>query len=300
MRCVVPRLACLTPDPECCDGSDETDGKVRCPNVCQQQAKVHRRENERLAKIHSAGSKVRDSYISAAKKDAKKARKRLAELERQVGDAQTQEQQLRSAADAAEREGKLSTEQKMQTRACAGVGMEADGAALYIALQKRKEALAHLRERGEAIFGELRVAAGFMDRVAQADDSKAIQDAVEAYRMWLRSSFGDVKDPLPLAEKLAEIEADGAWPVERLDQLDDEDLLELMESGPVVEQAAEPDESAPICACRSGAAADRSVPCAVVPPRQPRAFVRAVRDAYCGLPRSHPGDTGIWQLAEES
>lgn len=37
-------------DPECCDGSDEYDGKVVCPNVC---AKVGKEYRKKMAEIEN-------------------------------------------------------------------------------------------------------------------------------------------------------------------------------------------------------------------------------------------------------
>ncbi len=40
-------------EPECCDGSDEYDGKVECPNVCKKVGAEYRKLAEQLAKTRS-------------------------------------------------------------------------------------------------------------------------------------------------------------------------------------------------------------------------------------------------------
>lgn len=40
----------LLSDPECCDGSDETDGKVQCPDIC---AKVGKEYNKRMTELEN-------------------------------------------------------------------------------------------------------------------------------------------------------------------------------------------------------------------------------------------------------
>lgn len=58
-------------DPECCDGSDETDGQIHCPNICKQVGAEARKERERIRAIEKEGSKLLQGYINHGK-NAKK------------------------------------------------------------------------------------------------------------------------------------------------------------------------------------------------------------------------------------
>ncbi|KAF9913104.1 hypothetical protein EC991_003563 [Linnemannia zychae] len=65
-------------DPECCDGSDETDGN--CPNICEQVGAVARKERERLEKIHKEGNKIRKEYVAFGQNSKKRLREQLDKL----------------------------------------------------------------------------------------------------------------------------------------------------------------------------------------------------------------------------
>ncbi|KAI1316738.1 hypothetical protein EDD11_009554 [Mortierella claussenii] len=54
-------------DQECCDGSDEYNRIVECPNICEQVGAEARKERERLRKALKKGSKVRDNYVAFGK-----------------------------------------------------------------------------------------------------------------------------------------------------------------------------------------------------------------------------------------
>ncbi|KAG0256346.1 hypothetical protein BG011_004615 [Mortierella polycephala] len=54
-------------DPECCDGSDEFDGRIHCPNVCDEVGVEARKEQERVRRIQEEGSRLRKGYIQHGK-----------------------------------------------------------------------------------------------------------------------------------------------------------------------------------------------------------------------------------------
>ncbi|GJJ68775.1 protein kinase C substrate 80K-H [Entomortierella parvispora] len=50
-------------DPECCDGSDEYNGAIHCPNVCDEVGAEAGLERERVRAIEAEGSRLRKVYI---------------------------------------------------------------------------------------------------------------------------------------------------------------------------------------------------------------------------------------------
>lgn len=53
--------------PDCCDGSDEYDGKVKCPNTCWEAGKVARDRLLKKISTYKEGAKLRKLEIEQAK-----------------------------------------------------------------------------------------------------------------------------------------------------------------------------------------------------------------------------------------
>ncbi|KAK4054515.1 glucosidase II [Microbotryomycetes sp. JL201] len=71
-------------DPECCDGSDETDGKVSCPNVCQRVGYEHKRKLAEEARKVRVGASLRNDYIAFGQKEKAKLENEVQSLEREI------------------------------------------------------------------------------------------------------------------------------------------------------------------------------------------------------------------------
>jgi protein kinase C substrate 80K-H len=105
-------------DPECCDGSDEYDGKVKCPNVCSSVGKAHRKRTQEAENIQRAGSKIRDKYIRDREKALEGLVAEIAKLEIEVEVAREKEQKAKAALDTAEAMDSKIIEQKKASREC--------------------------------------------------------------------------------------------------------------------------------------------------------------------------------------
>src|SRR5579859_3903095 len=96
-------------DPLCCDGTDEYDSDISCPNTCKALGQAARRRAEEDAKISLRGWKTRQTYVDRA---AKKKAELVAEKERlqtQIVAAEQKQQSLKEVLDKAEiLEGKVS------------------------------------------------------------------------------------------------------------------------------------------------------------------------------------------------
>lgn len=68
-------------DPECCDGSDEFNGTVQCPNVCERVGKEAKVERDRVRQVEKEGSKIRQGYIAYGTGAKKKLQEQLSSLQ---------------------------------------------------------------------------------------------------------------------------------------------------------------------------------------------------------------------------
>ncbi|KAF9081034.1 hypothetical protein BGX23_001377 [Mortierella sp. AD031] len=75
-------------DEECCDGSDETDGQIHCPNVCEEVGSKAREENERIQAVQNEGARLRRGYIKYGKANKVSLNKELEALQGQVDEVQ--------------------------------------------------------------------------------------------------------------------------------------------------------------------------------------------------------------------
>lgn len=96
-------------DPACCDGSDEYDGQITCPNTCKEQGAQARKAAEEKAKTALRGWKTRNSYIDLAKRKKAEFEAEIRRLKNQIAAAEEKEGELKVLLDRAEtRESKVS------------------------------------------------------------------------------------------------------------------------------------------------------------------------------------------------
>ncbi|KAF9383603.1 hypothetical protein CPB97_006337 [Podila verticillata] len=101
-------------DPECCDGSDETDGQIHCPNICKQVGAEARKEHERVRAIEKEGSKLLQGYINYGK-NAKKGLS--AKVDKLKTEALTIKQKAETCKDALDKADAALQEQLESTKA---------------------------------------------------------------------------------------------------------------------------------------------------------------------------------------
>ena len=95
-------------DPACCDGSDEYDGQIACPNTCKELGIAARKAAEEDAKVAAKGWKTRKIYVETAKRKKAQLEAELAKLKEQIVAAEQNEAELKGALDKAEaRETKI-------------------------------------------------------------------------------------------------------------------------------------------------------------------------------------------------
>ncbi|CAJ0896174.1 13612_t:CDS:10 [Entrophospora sp. SA101] len=80
-------------EPECCDGSDEYDGKVQCPNVCKKVGEEYRKHVEGLIKIQTEGVRKKQEYIEYGRKLREEREANLNRLKTELEAAKTRVQE---------------------------------------------------------------------------------------------------------------------------------------------------------------------------------------------------------------
>jgi hypothetical protein len=96
-------------DPLCCDGSDEYDGQITCPNTCREIGARARKEAAENAKRFEEGGKIRQSYIEKAKQKKNELEAERDRLITMIAVAEEKERDLKVVLERAEiRESKVS------------------------------------------------------------------------------------------------------------------------------------------------------------------------------------------------
>lgn len=205
---------------DCCDGSDEAEGKTQCPDVCKKENKVYRKEKAQREKVHSAGVKIREQYISSAAKDREFHETALARLRGELAVAQEIEAQLKRALEAAESMNSWFEQQKRSSP-------------LFAQLELRQSTLRAQREALDSVLGELRVVGNMLDRLGPDTTKEDIDNVRDSFRTWLGRTFDqDDEREATLEEKLATLLKTGELTDEELQTLINEDPLSLLDGAP--------------------------------------------------------------------
>lgn len=69
---------------DCCDGSDEYDSGMACPNTCEELGRRAREEEERQKRLQLEGHGKRLEYSKQGKQKREEKISRRSELEREV------------------------------------------------------------------------------------------------------------------------------------------------------------------------------------------------------------------------
>lgn len=222
-------------DPECCDGSDESDGKVHCPNRCDKVGKEYRKKMTELENLRRAGGKIRDKYIADGRKEKENLEAEIAKLEVEVQVATENEARLKQELTRAETSDKAVIDAKIKTP-------------LYAKLTDRQQAIKTLQDKNAALRAELQTLTLLLDDLAKGYNPNyqdmAVKGAVVAYKEWrgiaapaAKEEEGDAAEANNIDQlageniKLSELLDEGEWSVDKLSALLSEDPLDIMDGG---------------------------------------------------------------------
>ncbi|KDN36198.1 hypothetical protein K437DRAFT_260198 [Tilletiaria anomala UBC 951] len=223
-------------DPECCDGSDEYDAKVQCPDTCGKMGKEYRNHMAQQENTRRAGAKIRAKYISDAKKKVSALQADAAKLTDALARARDAEAKSKAALEYAENADKETTARKKAMP-------------LYGTLTQFQSALHALSTRNSELTQELEQLTNLLDDLAKGYNPNyqdmAVKGAVMAYASWRRDNAGGgapdaAGDEAPSeghaggladepAARLERLKNPGEWPVDKVFELADQDVLELMD-----------------------------------------------------------------------
>lgn len=228
-------------DPECCDGSDERDGKVHCPNVCKEANKQYQAKKDEEARIQRVGSKLRGDWSRVGLKEKSKIEKNIVKLEAEISVLREKEQNLRIILDRIESSEATEIERKKASK-------------MYQRLAEHQKAIESLRKHRAYLQQQIGDLTGLMVELKKTFNPNyqdmAVLGAVRAFDDWRRANGYEINEPDPVnpgGEKAAE-----AAPVEAVEVdfddlgedylkgLEEEDILSLltdMETSPSQEAA---------------------------------------------------------------
>lgn len=235
-------------DPECCDGSDEYDGKISCPNVCAKVGKEYRKRKQEQENLRRAGAKVRAGYIRETKHNLETLQAEVASLEVEIEVAREVERTRKLELEKAERADQAIIELKKKSP-------------LYATLRAHQDGLKALQDREDVLKEELQRLTSLLDDLSSGYNPNyqdmAVKGAVMAYRSWRKggqeeaegagveatgdedevASSDTVADTskdssaAPVGEniRLQELLDEGSWPRSKIYELHSKETLELMD-----------------------------------------------------------------------
>jgi alpha 1,3-glucosidase len=172
-------------DPECCDGSDETDGKVHCPNRCAEVNKAYRAEKDEEARIRRVGSKIRKDWSKAGLKDRRAIEKNIEKLKSELVGLQEREQQLRDVLDKVEKSEASDIERKKASRVYQRIGEH------QTAIQSLRKHRAYLQNQ----IGELSALLSDLKKSFNPNyQDMAVLGSVRAFDEWRRKNGYEITD----------------------------------------------------------------------------------------------------------
>lgn len=99
-------------DPECCDGSDEFDGKTACPNRCKEVGQAYRKEKAAELAKTQLGSQIRAEYIAFGQREKAEAEQNLVKYTRELEEVEAKERILKRALEQVEAKSGQEIERK--------------------------------------------------------------------------------------------------------------------------------------------------------------------------------------------
>ncbi|BGP24904.1 alpha 1,3-glucosidase, glycoside hydrolase family 31 protein [Rhodotorula toruloides] len=221
-------------DEECCDGSDETDGKALCPNRCAAVNAEYRKQKAEADRKQRVGASVRNDYIKFGVREKAKLEAELEKAQNEIADLQQREQSAKTALEILEQAEAGEIERKKNSQ-------------LYQRIVEMQTVIKALRLHRQNLEGHISDLSGILSDLSR-DFNPNFQDmavlgATRAFRDWKVANGMAVEDgegsesgqqgetAAPPAEKPTEEElvADD-YTDEELKKLEEEDPLSLIDS----------------------------------------------------------------------
>ncbi|KAM0750382.1 hypothetical protein T439DRAFT_326351 [Meredithblackwellia eburnea MCA 4105] len=173
-------------DPECCDGSDETDGKAACGNRCKEIGAEYRKKADEEARKRRVGAAVRSDYIKHGIKEKAKLESDVVDIEKQIAKLEEREAAAKRALDALESAEAGEIERKKNSQ-------------LYAQLAEMQAAIRALRLQRQNLEGHVNDLSGILGDLSRDFNPNyqdmAVLGASRAFKDWKTANgFADAED----------------------------------------------------------------------------------------------------------
>ncbi|CEQ39441.1 SPOSA6832_00983 [Sporobolomyces salmonicolor] len=219
-------------DPECCDGSDETDGKALCPNRCAEVGAEYRKQKAEEARKVRVGASLRNDYIKHGAKEKAKLEAEVEKVQMEIEKLQEREAVVKASLEALENAEAGDIERKKNSQ-------------LYQRIVEMQAAIKALRMHRANLEGHVNDLSGILSDLSRDFNPNyqdmAVLGASRAYKEWQEAngmttapSGDDVKEAIEETTSAAEKRDAGGlvddYTDEELKQLEEEDPLSLIDS----------------------------------------------------------------------
>ncbi|KAG0234419.1 hypothetical protein BGW42_006629 [Actinomortierella wolfii] len=186
-------------DPECCDGTDEYDGRVHCPNLCESIGAKARAERERVNAILEKGDKLRQEYSEFGKKQKSEMQARLEDLKNQTTQLREAVEECQKSLDKArEAQNKLLEDTRAERKAARFVQ-------LAPFKEEHEKRLARAKEARELLYKALE---NLQENYNKNFHDMTVKSTVTGFEDFVNSHKKDSEDEESTPETSAEITED--------------------------------------------------------------------------------------------
>ncbi|KAG0370250.1 hypothetical protein BGZ54_007152 [Gamsiella multidivaricata] len=210
-------------DPECCDGSDEFNGQIDCPDTCKEVGAKAKEEQERVREVQEQGSQLRKQYIAHGKSAKTKLREELEQLK-----AKTERLQ-KAASDAKDKLDKMTEKQEQFLEGTKNEREAARKVQLAPLIEEQSRRLRHAQETKDHLFRTLQ---NLKEKYNKNYHDLAVKNTVSGFEDFV-SGLGE--EPIFKEEKSAVEESNeddiGISGDDRLKALTDDTNIVLREIG---------------------------------------------------------------------
>ncbi|GAA6011944.1 hypothetical protein JCM11491_000111 [Sporobolomyces phaffii] len=213
-------------DPECCDGSDETDGKADCPNRCKEVGAAFKKERAEEERKTRVGASVRDGYIKHGAKEKSKLEAEVVKVRGEIKRLQEKEKAVKRSLEVLENAEAGEIERKKNS-------------VLYSKLTEMQGAIKALRQHRANLESHVNDLSGILGDLSRDFNPNyqdmAVLGASRAFKDWqvangISDSDGDSSGDQSAAQQIKGGDALEALSEEELKVLEDEDPLSLIDS----------------------------------------------------------------------
>lgn len=232
-------------DSECCDGSDEFDGKVACPNKCKEVGQAHRKQMDEENRKTRVGAQVRSEYITFGRKEKLRLEANVDRLQAELIALEEKEHKMKTVLDQPEARGREETDRK---KASLPYRRLVDHQQAIKMLRGQRDDYATRLDELVALLNDLRA-----DYNPNYQDM-AVKGAVKGFEDWQRANGYDlaeegaeteelVEEAAATPDSMATSQAEVAYTDDQLKDFEKEDPLSILDDLAIgqVSQSSLPD-----------------------------------------------------------